>query len=1015
MAGSDDELARTATAGPSGSEVINLPAGSMLGRYRLERELGSGGMGVVHAAFDPDLERRVALKVLRTSGADEAKKRLLREARAMARLAHPNVVTVHEVGTANGRDYVAMEIVDGDTLADWLRAQTRAPAEIVEAFVAAGRGLAAAHAAGIVHRDFKPHNVLRSKHGRIVVTDFGLAREVTDPLAVTRPITATGTSTATATPSTLSGLTVTGSLLGTPAYMAPEQWNGGAVTAATDQFAFCVALWEALSGSRPYPGPTVEDLRAQAARGPSALDASKIPRRLRDVLRRGLDPDPSRRWSSVEALLAQLAPRGGGRSMIGAAIGAAVLVAGGVVVLALSAGGSAPAEPACIAPALDPAKVWSPEARKALVAAGQGLAAAALDRDIAAWEDARRSACAAEPPRRGPWLSCLDGVLARIDTVARASETLKGVEQASADWWLIDPAVCAVPSAPRVLVSSSTPGLRDVIAAEMLDDVVSGPADMKLVTDLVERVAADPCASAWARAVLSRHTLNGDNGNDNAYSESRRLLLEAEQDAERCGDDRIRAEIAMVSAQRTLESHALGALLSGKLRFAETAIARVSQSDLVAQYDHLRSRLAARSGQVDQAIELAELAAAGFSKRGMVAANVAMRLEALAHKQQRGRPDDMAAMSNQLAELRALAIEKLGATAGVVSEVKAAEADWAFASGDIARADALRLELRRELPQHTPRRVSGRVIDDRGQPVAGATVTTGRGLGGDSISAAMSDAARPGSIRVAITRADGTFEIADAASDGVAIAQRADLRSLPVAIADNVELVLAPTSRIEGRIELSGQVPTSVVVMLRHDKIPDSVEYGMFAPVLRDGTFSIDGAPRGRSKLVVAVDGGATRASSFQTIDIKDPVVRGLQLKVPVANRTVHVIVRSTVGVEVPFAVVLVAAGKLRSTNLKAFNDTFPGGTQLEARQLEGERAPQPVRDLARPGDLYATSEAPAGPASACAVGFPADFSDPQLLKRMMTSIDKIEIRCVPIPDGAKAVVVEVPPAPRFD
>src|SRR5512139_325897 len=178
---SDDELARTATAPVGSSEPRAAapadPVGSTLGKYKLERELGSGGMGVVHAAFDPDLERRVALKVLRDSaGSSEARKRLLREARAMARLQHPNVVTVHEVASANGRDYVAMEMIDGQSLAEWMRAEQRPEHEIIDAFVAAGRGLAAAHAEGIVHRDFKPHNILRHRNGRIAVTDFGLAR-----------------------------------------------------------------------------------------------------------------------------------------------------------------------------------------------------------------------------------------------------------------------------------------------------------------------------------------------------------------------------------------------------------------------------------------------------------------------------------------------------------------------------------------------------------------------------------------------------------------------------------------------------------------------------------------------------------------------------------------------------------------------------------------------------------------------------------------------------------------------
>ncbi|MCW5808761.1 MAG: serine/threonine protein kinase, partial [Deltaproteobacteria bacterium] len=263
-----DDLARTATdAGQGNAEGVAEvePVGATLGRYRLERELGAGGMGVVHAAFDPDLERRVALKVLRSraQGRDEtdAQRRLLREARAMARLAHPNVVTVHEVGSANGRDFVAMELVEGETLADWLAAAPRSEEAIVEAFAAAGRGLAAAHGAGIVHRDFKPHNVLRGAGGRIVVTDFGLARSSGEPGSP-------GPAAAEAAP--LAEVTVTGNVLGTPAYMAPEQWDGGALTPATDQFAFCVALWEALAGERPFRADSVEQLRDEVRRGPVA-------------------------------------------------------------------------------------------------------------------------------------------------------------------------------------------------------------------------------------------------------------------------------------------------------------------------------------------------------------------------------------------------------------------------------------------------------------------------------------------------------------------------------------------------------------------------------------------------------------------------------------------------------------------------------------------------------------------------------------------------------------------------
>ncbi|MGE3545980.1 MAG: protein kinase, partial [Kofleriaceae bacterium] len=904
MAGSDDELARTATAGPTGAEPTALPPGSMLGRYRLERELGSGGMGVVHAAFDPDLERRVALKVLRTSGADEAKRRLLREARAMARLAHPNVITVHEVGTANGRDYVAMEIVDGETLAEWLRVQRRTPAEIVEAFVAAGRGLAAAHAAGIVHRDFKPHNVLRSRSGRIVVTDFGLAREVTDPLAVTRPIEPATTSTATGTPSTLAGLTMTGSLLGTPAYMAPEQWNGGAVTAATDQFAFCVALWEALSGARPYPGPTVEDLRAQVARGPRALDASGIPRRLRDVLRRGLDPDPGRRWSSVEALLAQLG-RGNGRSMMGAAIGAAVVVAGGVVVLALSAGGGAPAEPACVAPALDPAKVWSPAMSKALAAAGQVTAAGALDRDFASWVDARRNACAAEPARRGAQLSCLDGVLARFDAVARASETLVALEQADVGAWLIDPAVCSLPIVPRVFAASSTPALREVIATSLRDDVTPGPQDLRALADLSARVANDPCASAWARSLLSTET--------DVFSEARQSLREAEQDVERCADDRIRAEIAMFSAMRALSEESLGTPVSAKLKLVETAVARVTQPDLVAAFDLLRSVLAIRAHSIDDAIEAADAAAAGFARRGRVAPQVSAKTAALRYRGRRGRIEDIAAIAPTVAELRALTDKTFGPHSDAALDLDAFDIEWTFFSGDVAGAHAKRQRFNRNAPQRKPRRIVGTVVDARRVPVEGATVTAARQLAGDAIS--VDGATAAGSLRTTKTRPDGTFVIPDAVDDGVVVAQWNDQRSLPVAIADSVALELGPTSRIEGHVKLRGQLSRNVAIIAQDDAAPVTAPYFVVAPVQQDGSFVLEGVRRGRSKLIVALNQGASQSTAFRPIEIKDPIIRGIELELPTANRTVHIVVRSTVGVEVPYATVFVLPGKVPSAN----------------------------------------------------------------------------------------------------
>src|SRR5690349_19726204 len=163
---------------PSSAEESSKERVEQIGRYRLERVLGKGGMGVVHAAYDPELDRLVALKVLHES---RGQARLVREAQAMARLRHPNVLTVHDVGVSDDRVYVTMELIEGTTLRAWQTTATRSWREIVSMYIAAGRGLAAAHDAGIVHRDFKPDNVLIGNDGSVRVADFGLARAGENP------------------------------------------------------------------------------------------------------------------------------------------------------------------------------------------------------------------------------------------------------------------------------------------------------------------------------------------------------------------------------------------------------------------------------------------------------------------------------------------------------------------------------------------------------------------------------------------------------------------------------------------------------------------------------------------------------------------------------------------------------------------------------------------------------------------------------------------------------------------
>ncbi|HET9621890.1 MAG TPA: serine/threonine-protein kinase [Kofleriaceae bacterium] len=293
-------------AAPAGNG--ELVPGATVGKYRLDRVLGAGGMGVVWAAFDPDLERAVAIKVLRSvDSVASLRTRLLREARAMARLKHPNVLTVYEVGTDRNRDYIAMELIDGGDLVAWLAARPAAD-DVFAALLAAGRGLAAAHDAGLIHRDLKPHNILRGKDGGVYVTDFGLARgQIDDGVELMHaPVAVAAASGPRAIDSVLdSPLTQTGMLIGTPAYMAPEQFIGRSPDPRSDQFAFCVTAWEALTGARPFAGRNLDELRAAAVAGVRAGVAT-MPAAVRGVLTRGLAPDPAARWPDMHTLLREL-------------------------------------------------------------------------------------------------------------------------------------------------------------------------------------------------------------------------------------------------------------------------------------------------------------------------------------------------------------------------------------------------------------------------------------------------------------------------------------------------------------------------------------------------------------------------------------------------------------------------------------------------------------------------------------------------------------------------------------
>ena len=410
-----------ASAPSTGTVGIEIAPGTTIGRYRVLAPLGSGAMGVVVSAFDATLDRKVALKLVRSAAAGEVgQQRLLREAQAMARLSHPNVVTVFEAGMHGDGVFIAMEYIAGATLGEWLATGRRSRQEILAIFTAAGQGLAAAHHAGIVHRDFKPANVLVSAEGRARVADFGLATSPSERAPTHPPL---GTSIERPLE-----MTTTGTVMGTPAYMAPEQHRGEQADTRADQFALCVALYEALYRELPFGdgrdrSAYVDALLGGRVREPRA--GSDVPAWLRRVLVRGMSASASARYPSIELLLAELARDPARRARQIALAGGVVAVIAGLGVYALTRSGGDAVDPCATADAPF-AALWNAADRarleSAFRASGSPMAAttfprvaALFDRRAGALRTARREACVATAVRHDQSADLLDRRMQCLD------------------------------------------------------------------------------------------------------------------------------------------------------------------------------------------------------------------------------------------------------------------------------------------------------------------------------------------------------------------------------------------------------------------------------------------------------------------------------------------------------------------------------------------------------------------------------------------------------------------------
>ncbi|MCY1054088.1 serine/threonine-protein kinase [Nannocystis sp. SCPEA4] len=560
----------------------DLSTGTCVGRYMILGRLGSGAMGVVYAAYDPELDRKIALKLLHARGnaSLDARARLLREAKSLARLSHPNVVGVHDVGTYGDHIFLAMEFVAGRTLTAWLKEQPRKWPAVLEVMRCAGEGLAAAHAAGLVHRDFKPDNVLIGDDGRPRVLDFGLARANSDaPDSVTGDSEALAAIASASTSASRSRdhiaeavlVTRTGALIGTPAYMSPEQHLGRPADALSDQFSFCVALWQALYGVRPFTGTRLSALAFQIMKGkveaPPA--GAQVPKWLRKIVARGLALDPEDRHPSMRALLDALArERGLGRRGAWALAGLAGLGLG----LGLWLVRGPVAEPPCQGAAQKLAGIWDDarvaEIERAFLASGAPYALdtwqttkTALSAWADQWQAAHHDACAAthiygEQSERILDLRtrCLNRHLGRFKALS------DGLARAGAG---------TIEHAPEAI--SLLGDLAGCAATDALDIVVPPPEDPVKVADVEARLAA-----------AGAQELAGD------YTQAFELALVAVNEAVALAYApleaealRVRARIQRRLARYDVSAESLAAAIAAAARGHDDRAAATAWTDLV--------------------------------------------------------------------------------------------------------------------------------------------------------------------------------------------------------------------------------------------------------------------------------------------------------------------------------------------------------------------------------------------------------------------------------------------------
>jgi len=921
-------------------DTSGLVPGAQLGKYRLDGLLGRGGMGEVWAAHDPDLDRRVALKVLRTAAASEdARLRLLREGRAMARLRHPNVITVYDATAAGDRDLIAMELIDGKSLAGWLL-ERHPPAAIIAAVVAAGRGLAAAHAAGMVHRDFKPHNVLVDRDGRVVVTDFGLARTAAEVVATgpaaaasvppsrarrddseleiaatiapdalgdtvatpagASPPRTTSTARTDPDPAALeSPITRTGAVLGTPAYMAPEQIEGRPADARADQFAFCVTAWEALAGSRPFQGGSLRELADAIATG-APTGADKIPARLRAILARGLAGDPLRRWPSMDALLRALErawhrPR---RTAIAAVIAVAIVGLAAIPIGMWLRGDTRTG--ACPSAEADLAPLQTPEARahmRALAQFGVGgqRATAYFDRWKTAWRAARTEVCRApKDPEFHARRSCLESTRDRLLQLLELTEHAAPESLASTDLVMVlpmpdgcvdRPLAVAPPLPPDPVVRAEVMRITGALLAARLA-AARRPADARAELDgLVEaatRTGYDPILAE----VLQ---VRGDASLDAAPVAACADLDQAIVLADRAGADAERVRAMLGRIECTERQPGLRRELEPLIERARGLIERMGDAAAGAHLDLMVAAIRGVDGDWDQAIQRAEAARAALQALDApVTASKAAVLEAR-YLAARATGDDLQRSEQVLRD--ALDAVPPGAERAVI-HLRQALGDVLWTRGRLDEAVAVLLQFAAPVPAGDLE-LTVHVVDSTGAPADGAEVVAAIDPIGDPIRLVRTELVPAVSAR---TDADGTATISVQAGAVILARKHDELGAIEAPTGLRVvRISLVPAAHVQVQVTAATGPPPAEPREARHAPAIGAVSmqvgarrWSLVSPLDAKGVFRLPALP---GRVAISAELATARDDSRGAVRIVQLKAGGqtvaLELARPVSLRVI--------------------------------------------------------------------------------------------------------------------------------